>query len=104
MERFGCGQPNLEADRRFGRTVIPAARIAAQAQGGEILAAALLRELAQSNGDPSFGAERVLELKGIAKPRRDCYLQWQPAPWPAPGGLRPVPEDLLPKEERSISR
>jgi class 3 adenylate cyclase len=74
------GEVLREADKFFGRTVILAARIAAQAQGGEILASALLRELTQSSGDLRFGAERVLELKGIAEPQRVCEVAWRPPP------------------------
>jgi len=74
------GEALREADKFFGRTVILAARIAAQAQGGEILASALLRELTQSSGDLRFGADRVLELKGIAEPQRVYEVAWQQAP------------------------
>ncbi len=74
------GEALREADKFFGRTVILAARIAAQAEGGEILASALLRELTQSSGDLRFGADRVLELKGIAEPQHVCAVEWQQAP------------------------
>jgi class 3 adenylate cyclase len=74
------GEALREADKFFGRTVIVAARIAAQAQGGEILASALLRELTQSSGDLRFGADRVIELKGIAEPQRVYEVEWQQAP------------------------
>jgi class 3 adenylate cyclase len=74
------GEALREADKFFGRTVILAARIAAQAQGGEILASALLRELTQSSGDLRFGADRVIELKGIAEPQRVYEVEWQQAP------------------------
>jgi class 3 adenylate cyclase len=73
------GEALREAEKFFGRTVILAARIAAQARGGEILASALLRELTQSSGDLRFGADRVLELKGIAEPQRVCEVEWQRA-------------------------
>jgi class 3 adenylate cyclase len=71
------GEALREADKFFGRTVILAARIAAQARGGEILASSLLCELTRSSGDLSFGAERVLELKGIAEPQRVREIEWQ---------------------------
>jgi class 3 adenylate cyclase len=73
------GEALREAEKFFGRTVILAARIAAQARSGEILASALLRELTQSSGDLRFGAERMLELKGIAGPQRVCEVEWQQA-------------------------
>jgi class 3 adenylate cyclase len=71
------GEALREAEKFFGRTVILAARIAAQAQAGEILASALLRELTQSSGDLRFGADRVLELKGIAEPQHVYEVEWQ---------------------------
>ncbi len=74
------GEALREADKFFGRTVILAARIAAQAQGGEILASALLHELTQSGGDLRFDTGRVLELKGIAEPQRVYPVAWQQAP------------------------
>jgi class 3 adenylate cyclase len=70
------GEALREADKFFGRTVILAARIAAQAQAGEILASALLRELTQSSGDIQFGPDRDLALKGIAQPQRVYAVEW----------------------------
>jgi class 3 adenylate cyclase len=71
------GEALREADKFFGRTVILAARIAAQAQAGEILASAVLHELARSGGDFRFGAERVLDLKGIAQPQPVYAVEWR---------------------------
>jgi class 3 adenylate cyclase len=48
----------------FGRSVILAARIAAQARGGEILVSEALRE--HSPAGCGFDGERELELKGLA--------------------------------------
>ena len=64
------GEALRDADKFFGKTVIMAARIAAEATGGEILVSSLLKELTQSSGDLSFGAEREVTLKGIAEPQR----------------------------------
>lgn len=52
----------------FGRSVILAARIAAQARGGEILVSEALREHGPSDCD--FHGERELELKGLAGAHR----------------------------------
>ena len=66
------GEVIREGDDFFGRTVILAARVAAQATGGEILVSDALVQVA---GDPSdiggkFGPPRSLELKGIRGARR----------------------------------
>jgi class 3 adenylate cyclase len=46
-----AGEAIKEADDFFGKNVILASRIAAQAQGGEILVSSLVRELTHSSGD-----------------------------------------------------
>jgi class 3 adenylate cyclase len=62
----------------FGKNVILAARIAAQAIGGEILVSEELREVvAGENGDGmAFDAGRELELKGLAGSHRVYRAQW----------------------------
>ena len=49
----------------FGKPVVLAARIANQANGGEILVSSLVREIVESRGDLTFGASREVELKGL---------------------------------------
>jgi class 3 adenylate cyclase len=49
------GEAIKEADDFYGKNVILAARIAGQAQGGEILVSSLLKELTESAGDIAFG-------------------------------------------------
>jgi class 3 adenylate cyclase len=71
------GEALKDADKFFGRTVILAARIAAQAAGGEILASSILRELTRSLGDLRFGPEREAELKGISERQRLFTVQWE---------------------------
>jgi class 3 adenylate cyclase len=70
------GEALRDADKFFGRTVILAARIAAQAQGGEILASALLKELTESVGDLRFGPSREVALKGFPDPHRVFPVAW----------------------------
>jgi class 3 adenylate cyclase len=70
------GEALRDADKFFGRTVILAARIADQAQGGEILASALLKELTESLGDIRFGASREVALKGFPDPHRVFPVAW----------------------------
>ncbi len=62
----------------FGRSVILAARIAAQALGGEILVSEALRE--RGPASCRFEGERVLELKGLAGSHRVFRLGRAQAP------------------------
>jgi class 3 adenylate cyclase len=59
------GEAIREADDLFGRSVIMAARIAAEAEGGVILVSSLLKELADSSGEFRFGPPRTAVLKGL---------------------------------------
>jgi eukaryotic-like serine/threonine-protein kinase len=62
----------------FGRSVILAARIAAQARGGEILVSSSLRQKAEEEGtDLSFDAGRDLELKGLTGTHRVYRASWE---------------------------
>jgi class 3 adenylate cyclase/tRNA A-37 threonylcarbamoyl transferase component Bud32 len=70
------GEALKDADKFFGKTVILAARIAAQAKGGEILVSSLLKELTQSVGDLRFGKGREVELKGISERQRLFPVEW----------------------------
>jgi class 3 adenylate cyclase len=56
--------------------VILAARIAAQARAGEILASSLLKELTEHSGDLVFDAGREVELKGISGTQRLFAVVW----------------------------
>ncbi len=72
----------------FGKNVILAARIAAQATGDQILVSWLLRELVSSTGEFGFGNERELELKGLSGSYRVFEVQWDGAT--APGAAPAV--------------
>ena len=71
------GTPIKEGDRFFGITVILAARIAAQASGGEILVSSDLHELVGSEGGFAFGDSREAALKGLAGTHRMFPLLWE---------------------------
>jgi class 3 adenylate cyclase len=73
------GEALRDQDKFFGKTVILAARIAAQATGGEILVSSLLKALTESTGDVRFGAHREADLKGISEPQRLYEVEWQTA-------------------------
>jgi len=60
------GEAIKDADDFFGRNVIFAARIADQAEGGEILVSSLVKELTESGGEFEFENGREVALKGLS--------------------------------------
>jgi class 3 adenylate cyclase len=83
--RVRMGMHSGEAIREegdfFGRSVILAARIAAQARGGEILVSEELKERASDGGPDGapvgFDEGRELELKGLAGTHRVFRADWE---------------------------
>ena len=73
------GEAVKEAEDFYGKHVILASRIAAQAQGGEILVSSLLKELTESAGDIAFGEEHEVELKGLKGKQRVFEVVWEQA-------------------------
>ena len=71
------GEAIKEADDFFGQAVILAARIAAEAKGGQILVSSLLRELTQSSGEFTFDGTRAVELKGLSGRREVSAVVWR---------------------------
>jgi len=69
------GEALRDRDKFFGRTVILAARIAAQARGGEVLVSASLREHVAAAG-LRIDAGRLAQLKGIAEPQPLFAVEW----------------------------
>jgi class 3 adenylate cyclase len=67
--RVRIGMHTGEAIRQdsdyYGKNVVVAARIAAEARGDEILASAIVKHLADSAGDIHFDDERVVALPGL---------------------------------------
>ena len=74
------GEVLRDDDDFFGRNVVLAARIGAEAGGGEILVSSVLKTLVESTGDWTFEDERELELKGLAGTHRVYALKVDPAP------------------------
>ncbi|MEE8370341.1 MAG: adenylate/guanylate cyclase domain-containing protein, partial [Dehalococcoidia bacterium] len=70
------GEAIKEGEDFFGKNVILAARIAGQAQGGEILVSSLLKELSESGGDIAFGYGREVELKGLSGQHHVFEVAW----------------------------
>ncbi len=61
------GDAVREDDDFYGRNVALAARIAEQAGAGEVLASAVVKQLADNSDDISFEHERVVHLKGLGE-------------------------------------
>jgi class 3 adenylate cyclase len=91
MAGYGSGHPDtslavrvglhtgevIEDDGDYvGRNVILAARLAAEAEGGEILASGLVKELTDSAGDLAYDAGRDLDLRGLSRPWRVHRVIW----------------------------
>jgi class 3 adenylate cyclase len=70
------GEAIKDADDFFGRNVIFAARIADQAQGGEILVSSLVKELTESGGEFEFENGREVALKGLSGTGRVYSVSW----------------------------
>jgi class 3 adenylate cyclase len=60
------GEAIKEGEDFFGKHVNLAARVAGQAQGGEVLVSGLLKALVESSGDLMWGDPRTAELKGLS--------------------------------------
>ena len=70
------GEAIKDADDFFGRNVIYAARIADQAQGGEILVSSLVKELTESGGEFQFENGREVALKGLSGTGKVYSVGW----------------------------
>jgi class 3 adenylate cyclase len=71
------GEPIREADDFYGKAVIQAARIAADARGSEILVSSLVRDLTESSGEFAFDTPRDVVLKGLSGTHKVSPLLWQ---------------------------
>lgn len=72
---ISAGEPIEEDDDLFGAAVILASRIASQAQGGEIVLANVVRELAAGKGF-MFADRGEIVLRGFDDPVRLYELKW----------------------------
>ena len=71
------GEPIREEDDFYGKDVVLAARIAAEARGGEILVSRLVRELTERSGRFSFTDPTDVELKGLSGMHSLSAVRWQ---------------------------
>jgi class 3 adenylate cyclase len=72
------GEAIKDHDDFFGKNVILAARIGAQANGDEILVSSLLKQLVESTGELTFDAGREIELKGLTGSYEVFPVIWEP--------------------------
>jgi class 3 adenylate cyclase len=70
-----AGEVIKEGEDFFGRNVIMAARVASQAQGGEVLASGVLKSLVEGS-DVAWGEMRAVELKGLSGEHEIWALEW----------------------------
>ncbi len=73
---INAGEPVAEDDDLFGASVIAAARVAAMAEGGQVLVANVVRELVAGKGF-LFHDTGQHDLKGLEEPVRLWELQWK---------------------------
>ena len=73
--RAHAGEPIEEEGDIFGETVILAARVAAKAEGGEILASLAVRELCAGKGF-LFADRGQAALRGFEEPVRLYEVRW----------------------------
>jgi len=66
-----------EADDFYGRGVVLAARVAAEARGTEILVSSLVRELVETSGEFDFEDPVEVELKGLRGLHRLSAVRWR---------------------------
>ena len=71
------GEAIREADDLFGKSVILAARIAAEASAQEILVSSLLKELTDSSGEFVFAEPRTVALKGLSGQHTLYPVDWR---------------------------
>jgi class 3 adenylate cyclase len=73
---LNAGEPIAEDEDLFGTGVILAARIAAKAEGGEILASDVVRQLVAGKGF-LFSDHGDVELRGFEDPVRLYEVRWR---------------------------
>ena len=72
---INAGEPIEEGDDLYGASVIPAARVMGQADGGEILVTNVVRELVEGK-EYLFSDRGEADLKGLEEPVRLFEVRW----------------------------
>jgi len=88
-----AGEPVQADDDFHGTAVVIAKRLCDAAEGGQILASELVRELVGSRGGFSFRSAGRLRLKGLPDPVTASTVEWQPEARPAPKLSRRPPSE-----------
>lgn len=95
---LSAGDVSWEDGDCHGTPVVTAARLCAEADGGQILCDDLVRGLARGRSELSFSLVGELELKGLGEPTVTYTIPWEaPAEYPVaplPGALRPSAGEL----------
>ena len=92
---ISLGDVTWEGSDCFGIPVIEAARLCAAAEGGQILAADLVRLTARGRGGHAFSPIGPVAAKGLPEPIATCAVVWEPlaeasVPLPPRIGARPA--------------
>lgn len=82
------GEPVPDSGDLYGRSVVMAARIMAEARGGEILVSSLVRDITEPAGDLVFGMPRTLPLRGLSGTHTLSPVVWTTEP-PGLSAVRP---------------
>ena len=85
------GEVSRDTDDYFGDPVIEAARLCAQAEGGQILAADIVRAMAGRRVRMDFRPLGAMPLKGLPDPVTTVELLWEPL-----AGAESIPSVPLP--------
>ena len=89
---ISSGEVTQEDGDYFGDAVVEAARLCAAADGGQILAAEVVRALAGRHAPVELAPFGELELKGLPRPVSVVEVRWEP---PATGADVPLPARLV---------
>lgn len=89
---ISAGEAVEEDGDYFGDPVVEAARLCAVAEGGQILAADIVRALVGRHATQTFTDRGALQLKGLPEPVETVAVVWEPM---AVAGSVPLPGRLI---------
>jgi adenylate cyclase len=93
---MSLGEVTKDDGDYFGDAVIEAARLCANAEGGQILAAQLVQLAAGRRAKQNFVSVGDLELKGIPGPVATVEVGWTPIEANEGDGVIPLPSRCAP--------
>ena len=74
---LSAGDVTMDEGDVFGTPVVEAARLCGAAQGGQILAAEVVRLLSKGRASHAFAAVGEVELKGLSEPVAALEIRWE---------------------------